>query len=43
VLQVLAESGLIGAAGVRTPEGRLFVIKMTDSNSTVYERDSLEP
>jgi YD repeat-containing protein len=33
----------ISAASVRTPEGRLFDINITYSNSTVHERDTLKP
>jgi YD repeat-containing protein len=33
----------ISAASVSTPEGRLFVIDITDSTSTVHERDTFNP
>src|SRR6266702_1539871 len=32
----------INAAAVRTPEGKLFLINIAASNSTVYERDTLK-
>jgi YD repeat-containing protein len=33
----------IRVASVRTPEGRLFVVNITKSNSTVHERDTFNP